>query len=82
MDVSLRLHVSCVASISLEDWVLNAHWLSDETQICLVTAHNVAWLWSWSESNNSLSLRADCSEKCILYPSSLILSNLMDFFVA
>lgn len=65
-----EVHLSCVATISLEDWVLNAHWLSDGTQILLVTAHNVAWLWSWSESGKSLLLRADCTEKCILYSAT------------
>lgn len=58
----------CVASISLEDWVLNAHWLSNGTQLVLITAHNVAWLWTWSESDGSVLQRADCLEKCILYP--------------
>ncbi|XP_034235872.1 WD repeat-containing protein 6 [Thrips palmi] len=66
-----EIQMSCVASISLEDWVLTAHWLSDDTQISLVTAHNVIWLWSWSENDKTELMRAGCSEKCILYSATV-----------
>lgn len=65
-----RVSLSCIASVDLDDWILTAHWLSNGTQVALITAHNVAWLWpklDMSGSTSSLK-RALCSEKCILYP--------------
>lgn len=61
--------ISCVSSLLLEDWILAAHWLCLGTEIALVTAHNVVWLWKWVK--NEPLKRAVCHEKCILYSATV-----------
>ncbi|KAK3933293.1 WD repeat-containing protein 6 [Frankliniella fusca] len=66
-DISLK----CLANLTLEDWILAVHWISSLTQIILVTAHNVAWVWSWKSNSNLDLKRSDCHEKCILYSATI-----------
>lgn len=70
-DSSEDILFTCIASITLEDWIVAAHWLSDGDQIALVTAHNIAWLWSCRNNISSPLKRAVCSEKCILYSATV-----------
>lgn len=63
--------LTCIANITLEDWILAAHWISSATQVVLVTAHNVTWLWSWKVIGGLNLKRSDCHEKCILYSATI-----------